>query len=260
MLELLRRIKKSILIKLGKDEKPWPTVGSFNERFRDEWVRNALAAVPAGSRLLDAGAGEQQYRKYCAHLDYVSQDFSQYDGQGNGSGLQMGQWDVRNIDIVSDICAIPEPDQAFDALLCTEVLEHLPKPVDALVEFSRLVRPGGMLILTAPFSSLTHFAPYHFATGFNRYFYEYHLEALGFEIRNMDPNGNYFEFVAQELRRVQSVANSFCGQFSEKDQKRTTDAVVALLEALSIMSKRDTGSAALQCHGLNVIAIKRSPG
>ena len=41
-----------------------------NEDFRQEWLKKVLAAVPAGYRLLDAGAGELQNKKWCNHLSY----------------------------------------------------------------------------------------------------------------------------------------------------------------------------------------------
>jgi hypothetical protein len=51
-----------------------------NELNRQTWLKKTLAALPAGSRILDAGAGELKSRKYCGHLNYVSQDFCQYKG------------------------------------------------------------------------------------------------------------------------------------------------------------------------------------
>lgn len=129
-------------------------VGTKNQTYREAWLERALAALPAGSRILDAGAGELQYKRYCRHLDYVSQDFARYDGQGNGKGLQSGIWDQTSLDIVSDICSIPQPDASFDAVMCVEVLEHVPRPVAALRELNRLLKRGGVLILTAPFCSL----------------------------------------------------------------------------------------------------------
>ena len=137
------------------------SVGTRNEIEREAWVRQRLESIPAGSRLLDAGAGEQRFRKFCGHLHYVSQDFGQYDGTGDHAGLQTASWNQANLDIVSDITAIPEPNGSFDAILCTEVLEHLPNPIAAVAEFSRLLRADGQLILTAPFCSLTHFSPFH---------------------------------------------------------------------------------------------------
>ena len=85
------------------------TVGARNESDRAAWVEKALQRVPAGSRILDAGAGEQRYRRFCSHLEYLAQDFARYDGTGDGRGLQTGVWDQRRLDIVSDIEAVPEP-------------------------------------------------------------------------------------------------------------------------------------------------------
>ena len=138
----------------------FPHVGLENQSAREKWLEQTLRKIPENSRILDAGAGTQRYHKFCAHLRYVSQDFAQYDGQGDAKGLQIGAFDYGQLDIVSDITSIPEPDAAFDAIMCVEVLEHLPEPEIAIREFARLTRPGGYLILTAPFASMTHFAPF----------------------------------------------------------------------------------------------------
>ena len=121
-----------------------------NERNRQAWLKQALANIPAGARILDAGAGELKNRQHCAKLEYVSQDFCQYQGQQGGAikeGLQTKGWDTARIDLVSDITAIPAPDASFDAILCSEVLEHVPEPTQALDEFARLLKPGGTLLI-----------------------------------------------------------------------------------------------------------------
>lgn len=57
---------------------------NINEIARQAWLKEILTALPAGARLLDAGAGELKNRLWCGHLDYVSQDFCQYKGIGGG--------------------------------------------------------------------------------------------------------------------------------------------------------------------------------
>ncbi|MGA2030501.1 MAG: methyltransferase domain-containing protein [Verrucomicrobiota bacterium] len=229
-------------------------VGTCNTANRTAWVEAALKKIPAGSRLLDAGAGEQPYRRASSHLLYVSQDFAKYDGKGDGRGLQQGKWDQTKLDLVCDIAAIPEPDGSFDAILCTEVFEHLPEPLLALREFSRLLRPGGQLILTAPFVSFTHFAPYHFSTGFNRYYYETHLPAHGCEIVEMTPNGNYFELIAQEVRHARKIARRYTA-FSARPLERLATSVV--LRMLARFSNAGPDSSEFACFGYHVRAVKR---
>jgi len=177
-----------------------------NERDRDQWLKKTLAALPDGLRLLDAGAGELRNKPLCKNLEYVSQDICQYEGVGDSKGLHTGVWDTSKIDIVCDIIKIPEPDASFDVILCSEVFEHLPEATAALDEFSRLLRPGGKLIITAPFGSLTHFAPYHYATGFSRYWYEFHLPIRHFKIRELTPNGDWFALAQQETLRLPYMA------------------------------------------------------
>src|ERR1700675_3289838 len=57
-------------------------VGLRNESVRVRWIAEMLGRVAQGSRVLDAGCGEQQFRKFCSHLIYVGQDFAKYDGKG----------------------------------------------------------------------------------------------------------------------------------------------------------------------------------
>jgi ubiquinone/menaquinone biosynthesis C-methylase UbiE len=114
-------------------------------------------------------------KDFCGHLNYVSQDNCQYDGGDNNEPMQTGEWNTSGIDIIGDIASIPEADGSFDVIMCTEVFEYLPYPIPAIKEFQRLLKKDGMLIITAPFCSLTYFAPYHFSTSFNCHFYEHHL-------------------------------------------------------------------------------------
>ncbi|WP_434687165.1 class I SAM-dependent methyltransferase [Pseudanabaena minima] len=228
-------------------------IGTINEQPRNQWIEQQLRALPAGLRILDAGCGEQQHRKFCQHLNYVGQDFDSYHGQGDLKGLQMGNWDQSNIDIISDIVAIPEPDQSFDVILCSEVFEHLPDPLGALKEFERLLVLGGKLILTAPFCSLTHFSPYHFYSGFNKYFYETNLRKYGFEILEIETNGNFFEYVAQELRRISYVAQRYANyNFSELEH----NTIYQSLSLLEIINQEPNNSEELLCFGYHVLAEK----
>lgn len=245
--------KNKIVVWLYKNIFARGKVGRQNDEKRESWVRSQLGNLPDGMTILDAGAGELRYKKYCEHLKYISQDFAQYDGSGDGTGLQMGNWDQSNIDIISDITSIPLGDESVDAILCVEVLEHIPEPILALKEFSRLLKSAGILILAAPFNSLTHFAPYHFSTGFNKYFYEKHLFDYNFEILKIETNGNYFEYIAQELRRLPEITKRYSG----KNLVLSRIFIKLLLFILGRLSRKDNGSDELLCYGYHILAKKK---
>lgn len=175
---------------------------NINEINRDKWVISQLNKIPKGYKILDVGAGECKYKKYCLHLEYFSQDFCQYSGGTVDNGLQTGQWNTSQIDIVSDILDIPVENESFDVILCTEVFEHIPHPELALKEFNRILRKGGVIILSAPFASWTHFAPYHYCSGFNSYWYEYHMKENGLKLLKCTPNGDYYSYMMQEINRL----------------------------------------------------------
>jgi SAM-dependent methyltransferase len=62
-------------------------------------------------------------------------------------------------DYIADLCennATLIPDQSFDLVVCTEVLEHTLQPFRAVAEIQRMLRPGGLLLLSAPFNFRIH--------------------------------------------------------------------------------------------------------
>lgn len=56
-----------------------------------------------------------------------------------------------NCDLHTDIEALPFEDDSVDAVICLEVIEHVKNPFKASVELYRILKPGGILLLTTPF-------------------------------------------------------------------------------------------------------------
>ena len=83
-----------------------------------------------------------------------------------------------------------------------------------------------------------------------------YLKENGFEILEIAQNGNFFEYIAQELRRVPSCAQKYAGgRVSTMDRLAITGALLML----NRLSGKDRGSNELLCHGLHVLA-KKLPG
>ena len=226
-------------------------IGKNNEIIRNQWLLRILKNIPDGLTILDAGAGELKNKEFCSHLKYISQDFSQYEGNGDGKGLQTGKWDTSSIDIVSDICAIPLESESVDIILCSEVLEHVHNPIKAMEELDRLLKVGGKMIITAPFRSMTHFSPYHFCDGFNKYFYTEHLGNYG--IDEITANGNFFDTFAEQLRLVPRIGRKYSSFALSIIAYFLLFPTYCLLPLLSML---DRGSSEVSTYGYFVVATK----
>jgi SAM-dependent methyltransferase len=153
-------------------------------RFLDEQVR--LLAI--GSRVLDVGAGEAPYRELFDEHDYVTLDYADTPHSGH-------------VDLHGAADSIPAEDGSFDAIVCTQVLEHVPRPLRALQEFHRVLRPGGTLIATVPFAWEEHEAPYDFYR-YTRYGIEQLLGDADFAEIEVRPRTDCFTTLAQLIRNA----------------------------------------------------------
>lgn len=63
-------------------------------------MQDWLSELPAGSKILDAGAGIMRYREHANHLDYTSQDFGEYEGSEDFGGRKVAEWDSRGCDVI----------------------------------------------------------------------------------------------------------------------------------------------------------------
>lgn len=55
-----------------------------------------------------------------------------------------------NAQVIDDAATLPFADSSFDAAVCVEVLEHVFEPQRAVAEIARVLRPGGLLIISVP--------------------------------------------------------------------------------------------------------------
>ncbi len=189
------RAHKMLVVLEERAKVPVEQARGFNVSSRDEWVADRANSVAPGSRVLDVGAGTAPYRSLFAHCQYETQDFANYDGFRGPEGQ------YSDIDYVSDVTEIPVADATFDVVLCTEVLEHVPRPIEALRDMVRVTKPGGRLFLTAPLGSGLHQEPYHFYGGYTDHWYRRFLTEFGCEVISIEPNHGFFAHLGQECAR-----------------------------------------------------------
>lgn len=171
---------------------------NFNPQLRDEFVHNHATNIPNGSKVLDVSSGAKPYKKFFKHCNYTSHEF---DGNSNITDVFRKEKGEKQHDIYSPIDAIPMPDNEYDFIICTEVFEHIPEPIKAMEEFVRLCKPGGNILITAPFTSGIHQEPYHFYAGFSPFFYNYLKEKYDLDITAFKSQGDIFLLQNQEIQR-----------------------------------------------------------
>lgn len=139
--------------------------------------------ICSGCRVGDVGCGEQPWRGRIETRGGVY------------TGIDIEQNSQDTVHLIADITQVPRPDGCFDAILCTEVLEHVPDTMAAFHELARLVRPGGKIILTTPFSYPMHEEPYDFVR-LTPYQVQRCAQSSGLEVAELTLAGNELEVMA----------------------------------------------------------------
>ena len=124
-----------------------------NSDARYRAARAALAGLdlPAGGRLLDIGCGISAQADQFVDFRYVGADLN---WPRLGRGHRAHPWAQY---AVQDITQMGWRNEAFDAILCLEVIEHLPIAARPRLmrELFRVLRPGGAVVLSTPNGRLT---------------------------------------------------------------------------------------------------------
>ncbi len=115
--------------------------------------------VAAGDRLLDLGCGFGRHAFEAARrgAQVVALDAGADEVAGVmatlGGMLSAGELDpaqARAGAVQGDALRLPFADGAFDRVIASEVLEHIPDDRGAMVELARVLRPGGTMAVTVP--------------------------------------------------------------------------------------------------------------
>jgi len=149
------------------------------------FLRRAAAGVAPGSTVIDIGAGDAPFRELFSHVNYVTCDWE------NSTYTPEPPPDIR-----APADRIPLGDATVDAILCTQVLEHVPEPWTVLTEFHRLLKPGGRLWMTAPLVWYLHEQPYDYYR-YTSHGLRYLLERAGFADIDIAPLSDAFSTLAQ---------------------------------------------------------------
>ena len=112
--------------------------------------------VSAGDRVLDLGCGEGRHlHGLCSieNIRLVGIDLCFNDLEKTRAGLVgiAGGQTKQELSLVQgDALRLPFANNAFDVVICSEVLEHLDDYEEAVLEIKRILKPGGALAISVP--------------------------------------------------------------------------------------------------------------
>lgn len=139
-------------------------------------------------KTLDVGCGMRPYEKtfFAGAAEYIGCDYLS---------------DRSRPDVVCSATDLTFPDQIFDTVVSTEVLEHVPEPQKAMNEMARVLKPGGHLVLSTPMYWPRHEVPYDFF----RYPYDGMLHLVktsGLELVRIFNRGRSYAMVGQVIQHT----------------------------------------------------------
>jgi len=184
MIDIVTGRSKSAQFFINLIPKNFRLIFNPNRRCIEKFIEKSAKKIEKGAKILDAGAGPCPYRKFFSHCNYEATDF-------------IDRYKI--LDFVCQLDNIPKKKDTYDAILCTEVLEHVEYPQKVVNELYRVLKKNGKLFLTVPQAWMIHQEPYNFY-----YFTKYGLASIlknaGFKEYKIIPKGGYFWFLADAIR------------------------------------------------------------
>jgi len=180
-------------------------------------------------KIVDIGSGNSTYNRFFPNRIAVDIDPN------------------RKPDVIGDAHNLPFKDGEVDAILSTDVFEHLKDPVKATAEMKRVLKKGGKLIFVTRFIFPIHDSPNDFWR-----FSKYGLMELfkDFEILELEPETTNFTTIAILLQRI-GYQTKF---FANKPMKLLIFLIASLLTHLNWIIKEEYGDIARKNKEQGILA------
>lgn len=156
-------------------------------------IKDAIDNYSKGD-FLDLGCGNKPYEVW-----YQPRSATQ-------TGCDIIQSDKHRVDVICPANQLAFPDNTFDTVLSTQVLEHVYHQREVVQEAYRVIRPGGHLLLTVPFCWELHEEPYDFFR-VTKYGLQKMFEDAGFSIVYIRANGGKWATTFQMM--LNTIYSSF---------------------------------------------------
>lgn len=160
-------------------------------------IRDFLKNVEITEDILDVGAQRKQYKKYFHPKKYFALDSEE-------------KWEP---DICCDAHNIKCEKDKFELVIATELLEHCYNPQKVVDEIYRVLKPGGICLISVPFM-----VPYHIAPGIKDY-YRFSKDGLNYLFKNFSEIkvkgiGNRFQLIWSNINSGNLISRFFLNIFN----------------------------------------------
>jgi SAM-dependent methyltransferase len=140
-------------------------------------------------RVLDVGAGQAPWRALLSQAEYIGLDIE--------TAGEFGMQRTPGV-VYYDGGTMPFIDGSVDHVLCAEVLEHVADAPAFIGEIARVLRTGGTLVLTIPWSARLHHLPHDYRR-LTRHGLAALLRDTGFHDIRIEERGNDVAVVANKI-------------------------------------------------------------
>lgn len=168
------------------------------------FAEEAAGSIPAGSMVLDAGAGSGPYSEFFAPHTYHACDH--LTPKRHGSAF-----------FRSSLDAIPVRPDTYDLVFCSQVLEHVPDPAATMHEIGRVLRPGGTVWLTTPLMFPEHQQPHDYFR-YTQFGLQLLCDRAGLEVTRLEPLEGYFANLSQQLIHAEQALNQVLEMAPDQQQ------------------------------------------
>jgi len=160
---------------------------SLRRYFVDQFHFRHVSDFPSGALVLDLGGNRIAKRGLF--------DIDRYGYQVIYANLST----VKRPHVQTDASELPFGDGQFHAVVCSELLEHVPDPVAVSAEIHRVLRPNGIVLICVPFMNKIHGDPHDYGR-YTDSFWLKRLAEIGFRDIIVEKQGRFWCVLVDMLR------------------------------------------------------------
>jgi len=171
---------------------------SVRRHFVDDFHFHHVPGLPSGGLVLDLGGNRLGKRGMFNIESY---------------GLQVVYTNLsasKKPHAQADAEFLPFQDERFEAVVCSELLEHVSDPPCVLREIFRVLRKSGTALICVPFMNRIHGDPHDYGR-YTDYYWTEHLGKIGFDDIRIERQGGFWSVLVEMLRYVLYLRTSLWG-------------------------------------------------